>query len=259
MASDTVYAHHIWDTDRYQNQHSFVWEYGAALIDLLSPQSGQHILDLGCGTGELTHALAETGAVVSGIDSDAAMVAKAQQQYPQLSFAIADARNFVVAQPVDGIFSNAALHWVKPPEQAVQAMANALKPGGKLVVEFGGKGNVQAIVGAVETVRQQKKLCPWYFPSIGEYAHLLESHGLDVTFAALIDRPTPLNDGAQGLANWLKMFGSNLFIGLNETAIESVIQEVESLLRSQMYDGNQWIADYRRLRLVAVKQSHKPA
>ncbi|MBT9315429.1 class I SAM-dependent methyltransferase [Leptothoe spongobia] len=244
-----------WDTDRYQNQHSFVWHYGTALMDLLNPQPGEQILDLGCGTGQLTQALAETGAAVHGLDADVAMVATAQEKYPHLSFAVADARNFQVTQSVDSIFSNAVLHWVKPPEQAVQAIANALKPGGKFVAEFGGKGNVQKIVQAVETIRQRTNLSPWYFPSISEYTHLLESHGLEVTFAALIERPTPLNDGEQGLSNWLKMFGSSLFTGLSTDDTNAILHGVEDLLRPQLYDGNQWHADYRRLRLIAVKKS----
>lgn len=245
----------VWDTERYQNQHSFVWQYGAALIDLLNPQPGENILDLGCGTGQLTHAIAETGANVQGIDADQAMVTAAEEQYPQLSFAVADARNFQVATPVDSIFSNAVLHWVKPPASAVQAISNALQPGGKLVAELGGNGNVQQIVAAVETVRRCSNLSPWYFPSIGEYAQLLESNGLEVTFAALIDRPTPLNDGEQGLSNWLKMFGGSLLTGLNTDDANTVIQSVEQLLRPYLWDGSQWHADYRRLRLVAIKQA----
>ena len=253
MASEPVNIPQVWDTARYQDQHSFVWQYGAALIDLLSPQPGERILDLGCGTGQLTQALAETGAAVSGIDADAAMIATAQQLYPELSFAVADARQFQVQHPVDGIFSNAVLHWVKPPEQAVQAVANALKPGGKFVTEFGGKGNVNKIVSAVETVRQQEDLSPWYFPSIGEYAHLLEASGLEVTFAAMIDRPTPLSDGEQGLANWLKMFGNALLAGLSIDDVDILLREVETLLRPHLHDGCQWLADYRRIRLVAIK------
>ena len=244
-----------WDTHRYQNQHSFVWQYGTALIDLLNPQPGEHILDLGCGTGQLTQALADTGANVSGIDSDAAMVAAAQRQYPQIAFTTASACSFDVERPLDGIFSNAVLHWVQPPESAVRSIANALKPGGRFVAEFGGKGNVQRIVDAVETVRQQKNLSPWYFPSIGEYTPMLEAQGLEVTFAALIDRPTPLNDGFQGLANWLKMFGSSLLAGLSDDETDAVVRDVETRLRPQLYDGSQWLADYRRLRLVAVKQT----
>ncbi|MEM9485976.1 MAG: methyltransferase domain-containing protein [Cyanobacteria bacterium P01_F01_bin.116] len=256
MASKTIRHQQTWDTDRYQNQHSFVWQYGAALMDLLNPQPGEHILDLGCGTGELTQALAAKGAIVSGIDAAPAMVAVAQQQYPQLSFAIADARNFTVTHPVDGILSNAVLHWVKPPEQAVQAIVNALKPGGKFVAEFGGKGNVRKIVEAVETVRQRPNLNPWYFPSISEYTQLLESHGLEVAFAALIERPTPLKDGDQGLANWLKMFGSSLLADLKTNDTAAVVEDVETLLRPYLYDGNQWRADYRRLRLMAIKQPY---
>lgn len=255
MTSETADVSQSWDTERYQDQHSFVWQYGAALIDLLSPKPGEHILDIGCGTGQLTHAIAETGAVVSGIDADAVMIATAQQQYPELSFTVADARNFNVKQPVDSIFSNAALHWIKPPEQVVQAVANALKPGGKFVAEFGGKGNVQTVVRAVETVRKQQNLSPWYFPSIGEYTHLLETYALEATFAVIFARPTPLNDGEQGLANWLRMFGDTLLAGLNADDVEVLLREVETLLRPQLYDGKQWVADYRRLRLMAVKQS----
>ena len=242
-----------WDTERYQNQHSFVWQYGAALMELLNPQPGEHILDLGCGTGQLTQAISATGAIVQGIDADQAMIAVAQKQYPQLSFSIADARHFQVETSVDSILSNAVLHWVKPPEQPIQAISKALKPGGKFVAEFGGKGNVKKIVEAVETVRQQTSLNPWYFPSISEYTHLLENYGLEVRFIALIDRPTPLNDGVQGLTNWLKMFGSHLLTGLNVDETNTVLRSVEDLLRAQLYDGDQWIADYRRLRLMAVK------
>lgn len=255
MNSEPIQNNQLWDADRYQNQHGFVWQYGAALIDLLAPQPGDRILDLGCGTGELTHALGATGATVDGIDADPAMVARAQQQYPQLSFAVADATNFVVEHPVDGVFSNAVLHWVQPPEAAVAAIAKALKPGGKFVAEFGGKGNVQKIVAAVETVRRQPNLNPWYFPTIGDYAQLLERHGLEVTFAALVDRPTLLNDGDRGLVNWLKMFGGGLLAGLAPDTAEAMLGRVETLLRDQLYDGHQWTADYRRLRLVAVKQA----
>lgn len=253
MTSENPIKLQDWNPERYETQHSFVWQYGAALLDLLAPQPGEQILDLGCGTGQLTDAIAQTGANVRGIDADEAMVTTARQRYPDICFQVADARKFRVSEPVDGIFSNAVLHWVTPPEQAIDAMVRALKPGGKLVVEFGGKGNVQQIVTAVETVRQQRHLSPWYFPSIGEYSQLLEGHGLEVVFATLIDRPTPLNEGEQGLANWLKMFGGELMAGLDAPGQVSVLRDVETHLRPQLYDGKQWHADYRRLRIVATK------
>ena len=80
-----------WDTDRYQTQHDFVWRYGEGLLPLLAAQAGECILDLGCGTGQLTQQIADQGARVSGIDADPSMVAQAQQNYPNLTFRQADA------------------------------------------------------------------------------------------------------------------------------------------------------------------------
>ncbi|MEO0457466.1 MAG: methyltransferase domain-containing protein [Cyanobacteria bacterium P01_A01_bin.114] len=252
-----------WDTQRYQAQHSFVWQYGTALIDLLAPQSGEQILDLGCGTGQLTNVLAEAGAQVEGIDADPAMVAQAQQNYPGLTFRTADARDFEVATPVDAVFSNAVLHWVLQPETVVQSVRRALKPGGRFVAEFGGKGNVQTIISAVESCLHQPNF--WYFPSVAEYASLLEAHGFEVTFAALIDRPTPLEDGDRGLANWLRMFGARFFSGLSETETASMIRQVEDRVRtdrsaltlSRLYQNGGWVADYRRLRILAIRQGNE--
>jgi trans-aconitate methyltransferase len=82
-------------------------------------------LDLGCGTGQLTEQIAKTGAAVQGIDADAAMIAKAQQNYPDLQFAQADARNFQVEAPVNAVFSNAVLHCVKEPDAAIQCIHQA--------------------------------------------------------------------------------------------------------------------------------------
>ena len=93
-----------WDTDLYQGSHSFVWQLGQGVVDWLDPQPGEHILDLGCGSGQLTQAIADRGAIVIGIDGDAAMVTAAQQQFPDLTFQVADARSFTVASPVDGVF-----------------------------------------------------------------------------------------------------------------------------------------------------------
>ncbi|MEO0539690.1 MAG: methyltransferase domain-containing protein, partial [Cyanobacteria bacterium P01_A01_bin.105] len=193
-----------WDTDRYQTQHDFVWQYGEGLLPLLAAQPGEYILDLGCGTGQLTQQIADQGARVIGLDADPAMVTEAQNNYPDLTFRQADARDFTVAEPCDAVFSNATLHWVTEPAAAVQAIYRALKPGGRLVAEFGGQGNVQTIIAAVEAVLGRSGLSPWYFPSLAEYVGLLAEQGFEVTFAQLYERPTPLK-GEDGLANWVRM------------------------------------------------------
>jgi hypothetical protein len=71
----------------------------------------------------------------------------------------------------------------------------------------------------------------------------------------LFDRPTPLDDGADGLRNWLAMFGDSLFADLDEAERDAVITAVEDRLRGDMYDAETetWTADYRRFRFVAVR------
>jgi trans-aconitate methyltransferase len=241
-----------WNANLYEDQHAFVWKYGEDLIQLLSPEPFESILDLGCGTGQLTAHLAQSGAAVQGIDADAAMIAKAQQNYPELPFHQADARTFQVASPIDAIFSNAVLHWVKEPNAVIQCISQALKPGGRFVAEFGGKGNTKAITQALANAYPAYE-SPWYFPSVAEYTAILEHQGLEVVFATLRDRPTPLQSTEAGLANWLRMFAHGLLEGLTTEHQTQVITSVEQQLRPTLYREGRWIADYRRLRIMAVK------
>ncbi len=248
-----------WNADRYDRQHGFVSQYGESLIDWLAPQPGDRILDLGCGTGHLTAKIAATGAMVSGIDADPVMIAAAQQSYPHIPFAIADARQFQSDEPLDAVFSNATLHWIQPPDAVIQCVAQALKPGGRFVVEFGGKGNVQAIESALFQALKTlgyadcDRWNPWYFPSISNYASRLEQHGLEVTQAMLFDRPTPLRDGNAGLGNWLQMFANGILAHVPADIQTQAIHQVETALKPTLYREGGWIADYRRLRLVAQK------
>jgi trans-aconitate methyltransferase len=169
-----------WNTALYENKHNFVWQYGEDLLQLLNPKARERILDLGCGTGQLTEKIALSGAEVMGIDNVSAMIEKARQNYPQLQFDLADGRNFQVEKPLDAVFSNAALHWIQQPNAVIRCIHQALKPSGRFVAEFGGKGNVQAIATALSdalesiNIPQPSRLNPWYFPSIGDYATRLE-------------------------------------------------------------------------------------
>jgi trans-aconitate methyltransferase len=222
------------------------------LIDLLDPQPNEHVLDLGCGTGELSQAIAEKGAVVTGIDADPQMISQAETQFPSVMFSVADARSFLLPTQVDAVFSNAALHWVPESERAVASIANVLKPGGRFVAEFGGNGNIGAITKYLDAATSPTRN-PWYFPSISQYSSLLEKHGLEVTFAQLYDRPTPLNEGDDGLRNWILMFGGTYLEGLSDWEKEELLRGAEVTLRPTLHNGEQWVADYRRIRLVAKR------
>src|SRR5205807_8598362 len=113
-----------------------------------------------------------------------------------LTFLVGSGTDFRLEAPVDALFSNAALHWMKPPEAAVQRISEALRAGGRFVAQCGGHGNVASIRDALRSALEaagfpeQARRDPWYFPTIGEYAAILEVNGLLPRLAARIEMPT---------------------------------------------------------------------
>jgi trans-aconitate methyltransferase len=243
-----------WDPARYQDQHSFVWRYGASLLELLDLRPGERILDVGCGTGQLTAEIAKSGAQIVGLDNSPDMLAEARKNFPALTFVPGDAASFRFPEPFDAVFSNAVLHWVKNAEGAVQSIARALHPGGRFVAEFGGQGNIASVQAALRAVLGPRadEQSPWYYPSIGEYAPLLERHGLEVRNASLFDRPTPL-EGENGLESWLRMFGQAYLRDLPPPKASEIVTDLVAHLRPRLYCDGVWSVDYRRLRIQAVK------
>jgi trans-aconitate 2-methyltransferase len=194
--------------------------------------------------------------MVEGLDKSAEMIAQARRNFPHLSFREADAISFTVKEPVDAVFSNATLHWVREADAAVACIVRCLKPGGRFVAEFGGKGNVQRIVDSILAVLSRRGYeCtnPWYFPSVGEYASLLEGHGLEVSHASLFDRPTSLENPQAGLSEWMRMFGSPFLAGLPEGQIDEFLYELNEVARNWLFRDGQWFADYRRIRVIATQ------
>jgi trans-aconitate methyltransferase len=247
-----------WDAGLYDDKHSFVWKLAAAVFDLLDAKPGERILDLGCGTGHLTAKIADTGAHVVGVDRSPEMIHQARLKYPSLRFEVMDAREIALDGNFDAVFSNATLHWIKEPERVIAGIKKSLCPGGRFVAEFGGKGNTSELLKALGRAWANLKLAgpaphPWFYPSIAEYAGLLEQHGFEVTHAALFDRPTPLDDGERGLRNWLEMFGSAFVESLPKATRERLLVEIERELRPRLYRDGHWVMDYRRLRVAAKR------
>ena len=247
-------AEQQWNADLYDTRHSFVSAYGADLLELLDARPGEHVLDAGCGTGELTAALRDAGVEVIGIDTSPDMVERGRQRFPDVDLRVADLRDLGLHHEFDAVFSNAVLHWIPEAGRAAAAIHAALRPGGRLVAELGGAGNIAAIDGAVRSLRAEQGLDapedPWYFPGIADYAAVLERAGLETTGAWLFDRPTRL-EGDDGLAAWVRMFGSHLLAGIEDP--DGFLTELRKRLRPVLYRDGTWWADYRRLRVTAVK------
>lgn len=249
----------LWKVNLYNQKHAFVHEYGRGLIQLLDPKKGELILDLGCGSGQLTEEISNFEAQVIGIDSSDEMVSTAKNKFPHLPFYVKDAVGFKFDRPFDAIFSNAVLHWVKDHKSAVLSMNENLQQGGRIVLEFGGKGNVSTIIRSVKKALERRgyvkkaSLENWYFPSIGAYTTLLEQNGFEVTFAHLYDRPTELTDNKNGIKDWIEMFGSSFFVDIPLEEKRNILEEVQNDLREECFIDGKWYADYRRIRILAHK------
>ena len=243
-----------WDSSLYDDRHSFVWKKSADLIDVLAPEAGERILDLGCGTGHLAAEIAACGAEVIGIDSSVSMIAQARQNFPKLKFQLADARDFHFDTPFDAVFSNAALHWVREADQVAGCIARALRPGGRLVLEMGVQGNIARVVKGVESVLKEAGYPvenTWYFPSLGEYSTLLERHGFEIVEAQTFPRWNKLEHPERGLREWLEMFAGAYFEAVPREGHEDIVRAIEERLRPVLYREGAWWADYRRLRISA--------
>ena len=144
-----------WKADRYAEHAHFVPALGQPVLDLLKPQTGERILDLGCGDGVLTEKIAAAGASVVGVDASEDMVAAARKR--GLDARVVDGARLDFAGEFDAVFSNAALHWMKQdPDAVIAGVERALKPGGRFVGEMGGHGCVAAITVAMIAVLERQ-------------------------------------------------------------------------------------------------------
>ena len=225
-----------------------------AVVEWLAPQPGDRILDLGCGDGVLTLKLRDLGCDVVGVDSSPEFIDSARSL--GLDARLLDGQELPFEGEFDAVFSNAALHWMKQPDRVIDGVWRALKPGGGFVGEFGGDGNVGAIVDALHRALADRNidansLHPWYFPTVEEYQTRLESRGFQVNKIALIPRPTPLPTDIRG---WLQTFANPFLAVLPSGEREALLDEVVTRLEPTLQDeSGQWIADYVRLRFAAEK------
>ncbi|ASF44759.1 class I SAM-dependent methyltransferase [Methylovulum psychrotolerans] len=243
-----------WNADDYITHAAFVAEAAGGVVGLLNPQAQDKILDIGCGDGALTAQLQQYGCTVVGIDASPNMIARARQR--GLTAFVQDACALSYQQEFTAVFSNAVLHWIHESDKVLQGIYRALMPGGRFAAEFGGAGDIAALVWAMEDVFKRHPdwggfINPWYFPHPDEYRHKLEQAGFQVKTIQLIPRPTPLNSG---IRKWLEIFADGITRQLNAAQKAVFLDEMTACLRPHLYCQDQgWVADYVRLRVLAVK------
>ncbi len=247
-------AQQRWDPDQYSANARFVSELGMPVVELLAPRPGERVLDLGCGDGTLTRRLLELGCQVVGVDASPAMVEAACAL--GIDARVMDGAEIDFDCEFDAVFSNAALHWIGRPERVVSRVWSALRPGGRFVGEFGGAGNTEIVVAALEEALRRRSLefaalNPWYFPDEREYRERLEEAGFRVSSIARFPRVTP-QPGS--LVRWLETFAQVFTAALPVQERAPLLQEVEDACRASLRDAaGRWSVDYVRLRFSAIK------
>lgn len=243
----------VWDAGDYATHGRFVADHGATILAILDAQPGERILDVGCGDGALTARIAAAGADVHGIDASPELVAAARER--GVDAEVVDAAEFR-GDGYDAVFSNAALHWMLDPAPVAAALAGALAPGGRLVVEFGGFGNIAAIRTAL-TAAMHSHGYPdadpgQYYPTAQQYTEVLEAAGFTDIDALIVPRQTLLPGT---MSDWLHTFRCG-FLAAHDVPLderEVIIAETQERLVPALYDpaGDRWYADYVRLRVTA--------
>jgi SAM-dependent methyltransferase len=251
-----------WSPADYAANAAFVPALGAAALELLAPQPGELILDIGCGDGALTERIVAAGARVIGLDASPAMVEAARLR--GVDAFVADAQALGLEDQAarfgqfDAAFSNAALHWMLDPDAVASGVYQSLKPGGRFAGEMGGAGNIAILRGGIRAELGERGYVlpaddPQWYPSVEEFVRLYACAGFTAIDARLIPRPTPL---PAGVAAWVRTFRAGWLdvAGVPAEARDEIAAAIEKRLepRLRQADGS-WVADYVRLRFTMRK------
>ena len=177
-----------WDAATYDRVSSPLVKLATAVLDRLHLQGGETVLDAGCGSGNVTRMLLERvprGHVIA-VDGALSMVEHARAALDGRATVLhGDLTELVLEEPVDAVFSSAVFHWIADHDRLFERLFAALRPGGRLVAQCGGEGNIERFHEAARAVGATAPYAeylagwagPWHFAGPVETAARLERVG----------------------------------------------------------------------------------
>ena len=177
-----------WEADKYSRTATPQREWSEAVLDRLVLNGDETVVDAGCGSGNVTEDLLArlpNGRVI-GVDGSPSMVEEAKARLgsdPRVTFICQDLAGLELDYRVDHVFSNATFHWIGDHDALFRSLANVTKPGGSLVAQCGGRGNVAEVIAALGVVNRQEPFAEIF----GEYDNPWNFAGPEETEIRLID------------------------------------------------------------------------
>jgi trans-aconitate 2-methyltransferase len=177
-----------WDAEVYHRVSETQFRWGLEVLDRLPLEGDELVLDAGCGSGRVTEVLVDRlpdGRVI-GIDGSEEMVRKAREILgSRADIRQGDLERLELEEKVDAIFSNAVFHWVKDHHNLFARLRAKLAPGGRLIAQCGGRGNVASLAEVILSVAQEDEYGKymaqvpkaWNFRGDDETAEILDDVG----------------------------------------------------------------------------------
>jgi trans-aconitate methyltransferase len=209
---------HKWDPVEYERSSSAQYKWAMELISHIDIASDKHILDIGCGDGKITAHLAAVvpQGRVMGIDLSSEMIRFAQakfssKDYPPLSFQVGDATCLTFCEEFDLVVSFACLHWIKDIATVLKGVRHSLRPGGRILFQFGGRGNAAKLLDVTEEITRNEQFAgyfqgfrfPYYFYGPNDYDIWLSQAGLEPIRVELVPKDM-VHQGQLGLEGFIR-------------------------------------------------------
>jgi trans-aconitate 2-methyltransferase len=243
-----------WDAETYDAVSDPQFEWGLEVLRRLELRGDESAIDAGCGSGRVTAELVKRLArgTVLAVDGSEAMVAKARENLGgAISYLVADLSDLEVEEPVDLVFSTATFHWIQDHDRLFRRLRAGLKPGGRLVAQCGGEGNVARHAEAIAKVAVRPEFAEhvgdasgiWNFAGAAETEERLHGAGFGEARCWLQPKPVQPQDPLAFTATvTLGPLLTQLPEELQRPFAEAVLAESEQPL----------VLDYVRLNIEAV-------